>query len=98
MFGRMSRRLVLVIGLFITVDAAVCPVMCLVEDAASHQASTAGTQGTPSLSCGACSAGTVALGTFATAALVLVTAPTASHIDPPCVAPVGDIDHPPRLA
>ncbi len=98
MFGRLSRRVVLVIALFVTVDALVCPVMCLVAGAESHQASSSGTQGTASLICGACSAGTGPLQSYLPTALVLVTDCRTLPIDPPCIAPVGDIDHPPRLA
>lgn len=98
MFGRLSRHVVLVIALFVAVDALVCPVMCMVADAESHQASTTGTQGTVSLSCAACSASTVALQNYLPTAFLLVTDCRTAPIDTPCIAPVGDIDHPPRLA
>jgi hypothetical protein len=97
MIRRWGAHLVVIMALFVALDAAVCPVLCLRADAPSHQSKNP-TQGSSSASCGACSIGIVPLDAYVAAAPDLLTAPPIRHsADRALLAHVADIDHPPRL-
>ena len=90
---------ILLLALFVTVDAGLCPVLCLSADSAGHGSSNLPSQGAASSACGACSSGLVAVVADVLGPLTPVakTAPDYRVVLPP-LAPTFDIDHPPRLS
>ena len=63
MVAKLTRVCVLLVAVFVTVDAGLCPVLCLNADTAGHGSSTLPSQGAASSACGACSCGLVAVAT-----------------------------------
>lgn len=99
-FSGMTRAAVLLVLLFIGSDAAVCPVVCLAADAASHQTSGVPSHGTGSaLACGgACWSGVTVSAVDASVVLVQDSARLLDRpVESPSRSAVADIDHPPRL-
>ena len=94
-----TRILALLLALFVTLDAGLCPVLCLNADSEGHRSSNLPSQGSASSACGACSIGLVAVATDVSGSLTPVakTAPEYRVVLPP-LAPAFDIDHPPRLS
>jgi len=98
MFGRPLACLVVVMALFVAMDAMVCPVICLRADADSHKSTNLPSQGSSSAACGACSIGIVSLQSDVAAPPdLLTTRPSLQSVDRVLAVPVADIDHPPRL-
>lgn len=96
---KLTRVGVLFVALFVTLDAGLCPVLCLNADNAGHGSSNLPSQGAASTVCGACSTGLVAVAADVSGPLTPVakTAPEYRVVLPP-LAPAFDIDHPPRLS
>ena len=96
---KLARLGVFVVALFVTVDAGLCPVLCLNADSAGHGSSNLPSQGAASTACGACSIGLVAVAAGVPGPLTpeAKTAPEYRAVLPP-LAPAFDIDHPPRLS
>lgn len=94
-----TRILVLLLALFVTVDAGLCPVLCLNADSAGHRSSNLPSQGSASSACGACSSGLVAVAADVSGPLTPVAKPAPEYraVLPP-LAPAFDIDHPPSLS
>ena len=92
---KLSRACVLLIAFFITVDAELCPLLCLTVQNAAHESSNVPAQ--PN-TCGACSSGlpTVAADPVWRPMALTITDAGPAAIPPP-LAPTFDIDHPPRL-
>lgn len=99
MASKLTRVSVLLVALFVTLDAGLCPVLCLSADSAGHESSNLPSQGAASSACGACSSGLVAVAADVSGPLTPVaeTAPEYRVVLPP-LAPAFDIDHPPRLS
>lgn len=100
-FLGMSRLAIILVLLFIGLDAGVCPVVCLATDAASHQASGVPSQGSGlGAACGGmCWSGVT--GHAIDSSVVLMHDCSRIPEGPvalPSRSPVANIDHPPRLA
>ena len=98
--SRMIRAAVIVVLMFISFDAAVCPVVCLASDAGSHQTSRIPSPGTgSSAACGgACWSGVTVSAVDSSVVLEQDSARLSDPpVEPPSRPPVADIDHPPRL-
>lgn len=95
----MTRAAVLVVLLFVGFDAAICPVVCLATDAASHQTSGVPSHGMGSSACGgACWSGVTVSAVDSSALLAQDSARLSDRpVEFPSRSPVADIDHPPRL-
>lgn len=91
---KLSRACVLLMALFITADAELCPLVCLTAETLTPQSSNVPAQ--PD-GCGACSLGlrTVTIELVARPAPFMV-ARNPDDVTAPPVAPPFDIDHPPR--
>ena len=88
---------VLVFALVAT-DAAVCPVLCLAADAASHDATNLPTHGSTAPSCGTCSSGLIPVASYLPGGLVLIADQIANLAAPaPLAASDIAIYHPPRF-
>lgn len=95
--AKLTRVCVLLVAVFVTVDAGLCPVLCLNADTAGHGSSTLPSQGAASSACGACSCGLVVAGADLRGPLTPVAkAATEYGVVLPPLAPAFDIDHPPR--
>ena len=96
---KLARVCVLLVTVFVTVDAGLCPVLCLNADSAGHGSSNVPSQGATSSACGACSSGLVAVAAGLPSPLTLLTKPATQYrVVLPPLAPAFDIDHPPRLS
>ena len=96
----MARIAVVLVLLFVGLDAAVCPVVCLATEAASHQTSRVPSPGTgSSAACsGACWSGVTVSAVDSSIVLVQDSARLSDRrVESPSRTPVADIDHPPRL-
>ena len=96
---KLARAFVFLLTVLVTVDAGLCPVLCLYADSARHGSSNVPSQGATSSACGACSSGLVAVAAGLPSPLKLLTKPAIPYqVVLPPVAPAFDIDHPPRLS
>ena len=96
---KLIRVCVLLVAVFVTVDAGLCPVLCLNADTAGHGSSNLPSQGASSSACGACSCGLVAAAADLPDSLTPLTKPVTEYQDTlPPLAPAFDIEHPPRLS
>ena len=96
----MARIAVLIVLLFVGLDAALCPVVCLATDAASHQTSDVPSHGSgKSAACGgACWSGVTVSAVDSSVSLVQDSARLSDRrVESPSRSPIADIDHPPRL-
>lgn len=92
-----TRAFVLFAALFVTIDAGLCPVLCLYADRAEHGSSGLPSQAASSSACGACSCGLAAANTELTCPPAPVAKPVAEFSAAlPVFDPAFDIDHPPR--
>ena len=96
---KLIRVSVLLMALFVTVDAGLCPVLCLYADSAGHGSTNVPSQAATSSACGVCSCGLVA----AAPGLPSSLTPLTKRVTPyqgslPPLAPAFDIEHPPRLS
>ena len=94
---RYLNRIVAFVILLITIDAVVCPVLCLNLDTPSHQTSSLPSQGVGCAG-GFCSSGLLAV----RVGQPETWTPTAQRLDDahtfhPGLDPTADIDHPPRV-
>ena len=97
--ANLTRVCVLVAALFVTLDAGLCPVLCLYADRAEHGSSSLPSQAASSSACGACACGLVAVDAERSRPMALVAKPAAeSAASLPLLDPAFDIDHPPRLS
>jgi hypothetical protein len=96
--SNLIRRCVLIVAFFVTVDAGVCPVVCLAtESTQAHAASNLPVQPGPSTACAGCAAGVVALDAgLADPLTAAIRHPGPHAVASPPSAPAVDIDHPPR--
>jgi hypothetical protein len=97
--AKLTRVCVLLVALVVTLDAGLCPVLCLYADSAGHGSSSLPSQGASSSACGACSSGLVAVAADPLGPLTPLTKPATEYLVVlPPLAPAFDIDHPPRLS
>lgn len=97
---KLIRVCVLLMALFVTVDAGLCPVLCLyADDSAGHGSANVPSQAATSSACGVCSCGLVAAAPGLPSSLTPLTKPVTQYQDSlPPLAPAFDIEHPPRLS
>lgn len=94
---KLARVGILLVALFVTLDAGLCPVLCLNAESAGHGSSNLPSQGAASSACGACASGLVAVATVNAVPLTPVATRTPEYgVAPLPFAPAFDIDHPPR--
>ena len=97
MFGRFFGYAVLAVALLVIGDSAVCPVLCMSADSASHKSTNFPSQGSSSAVCGACSIGIVARASdIAAPPHILTTVSNQPFVDKARSAAIADIDPPPR--
>ena len=95
----LGRAFILFAAFFVTLDAGLCPVLCLDADRAEHGSSGLPSQTAPSSACGACVCGLVAVNAEVSCPLTPVAIPAIDFATTlPILAPSFDIDHPPRLS
>lgn len=97
----MSRLALILVLLFVGLDAALCPVVCLATDAASHQTSGTPSQGTGSgAACGGmCWSGVAPSPAESSVVLLRDSCRLPDRpVELASRSPIADIDHPPRLA
>ena len=94
----MVRAFALLIVLFVAIDAALCPIVCLErDDSPSHQTSSVPAHAVTPMCGGACSSATPALAAYVPGPLMLTIGDASRRrIINPAPGPVTDIDHPPR--
>ena len=95
----LARACVLFAAFFVTLDAGLCPVLCLYGEKAEHGSSSLPSQTASSGACGACVCGLVAIDAEVSSPLMPVAKPTVESGPTLSVLdPSYDIDHPPRLS
>ena len=96
---KLIRVSVLLMALFVTVDAGLCPVLCLYADSPGHGSTNVPSQAATSSACGVCSCGLVAAAPGLPSSLTPLTKPVTPYQGSlPPLAPAFDIEHPPRLS
>lgn len=94
---KLTRVCVLLAALFVTVDAGLCPVLCLYAERGEHGSSTLPSQTASSTACGACVCALAAIdNAFLRPPTPVVQQPAELSASPPVLTPASEIDHPPR--
>ena len=93
---KLTRTAVFLAALFVTVDAGLCPVLCLYTDQAEHGSSNLPSP-SASTACGVCACGLVGIDDGFPCPLAPVDKQAAEFLAArPLLDSASDIDHPPR--
>lgn len=94
---KLTRAFVLFAALFITVDAGLCPILCLYMERGEHGSSSLPAQTGGTTACGACTCGLLSVDSGLGSPLAPIARQSVALLtQPPQLALLSDIDHPPR--